>query len=126
VAVEERELEASLSEQMERRNYAAAASLAQRLGKPTEAIRELQRAAIKQYITEYRNASGAMALVQEFQFTADEVARLLDAILEEARASEGERPPWARKRYDGKAMKYLDVEEWISQYGATLKRAASP
>ena len=126
IAVEEHELEASLSEQMERRNYAAAATLAQRLGKPAETIRELQGAAIKQYITEYRNASGTMALVQEFQFTADEVARVLDAILEEVRASEGERPPWARKRYDGKAMKYLDIEEWISQYGAPLKRAASP
>ena len=41
VEVEERELEASLREQMERRNYAAAASLAQRLEKPTETIREL-------------------------------------------------------------------------------------
>ena len=49
--MEDRELEASLSEQMERRNYAAAVSLAQRLGKPTETIRELQMAAIKQYIT---------------------------------------------------------------------------
>jgi hypothetical protein len=124
--VEERELEASLSERMERRNYAAAASVAQRLGKPAEAIKELQRAAIKQYITEYRNAPGAMALVQEFHFTADEVARLLDAILEEGRAREGEKPPWTRKRYDGKIMKYLDVEEWISHYGASLKRAASP
>lgn len=124
--MEERDLEASLREEVERRNYAAAASLAQQLEKPTDTIRELQRAAIKQYITEYRNASGAMALVQEFQFTADEVGRLLDAVLEEATASEGERPPWARKRYDAKTVKYLDVEEWISQYGATLKRAASP
>jgi hypothetical protein len=123
--VEERDLEASLREEVERRNYAAAASLAQQLQKPTEDIRELQRAAIKQYITEYRNAPGAMALVQEFQLTADEVSGLLDAILEEARASEEERPPWARKRYDAKTVKYLDVEEWISQYGATLKRGAS-
>ena len=115
-----------MTEEVERRNYATAVSFAQQLEKPTETIRDLQRAAIKQYITEYRNAPGAMALVQEFQFTADEVGGLLDAILEETKASEGERPPWARKRYDAKTVKYLDVEEWISQYGATLKRAASP
>ena len=77
-----------MREEVERGNYAAAASLAQELEKPTEDIRELQRAAIKQYLTEYRNPSGAMALVQEFQFTADEVDRLLDAILEEARTGE--------------------------------------
>ena len=124
--MEERDLETSLREEVERGNYAAAASLAQQLEKTTDNVRELQRAAIKQCITEYRNAPGAMALVQEFQFTADEVDRLLDAILEEAKASEPERPSWARKRYDAKTAKYLDVEEWISQYGATLKRAARP
>ncbi len=124
--VEESELEALLREQIERRSYAAAVALAQQLGKPAESIKELQRAAIKQYMTEYRNAPGAMALVQEFQFTADELGQLLETILEEARGGREKRPPWARKRYDAKVMKYLDVEEWISQYGANLKRAASP
>jgi hypothetical protein len=124
--VEEHELEASLREQMERRNYAAAVALAQRLEKPAETIRELQEAAIKQYITEYRNAPGAMALLGQFRFTAQEVERLLDAILQEAARAGQKRPSWAKKRYDAKTMKYLDVGEWISQYGAALKRAASP
>ena len=123
--VEERDLEASLREQIERRNYAAAASMAQRLEKPTESIKELQAAAIKQHITEYRNGPGAMALVEEFRFTADEIDRLLVAILEEVRATEGKRPHWAGKRYDAKTVKYLDIEEWISQYGRMLKQAAS-
>ena len=123
--VEERELEALLREQIERRNYAAAASMAQRLEKPTESIKELQAAAIKQHITEYRNGPGAMALVEEFRFTADEIDRLLVAILEEVRATEGKRPHWAGKRYDAKTVKYLDIEEWISQYGRMLKQAAS-
>jgi hypothetical protein len=124
--VEEHELEASLREQVERRNYAAAVALAQRLEKPPETIRELQEAAIKQYITEYRNAPGAMALLGQFRSTAQEVERLLDAILQEAGRAGQEAPSWAKKRYDAKAMKYLDVGEWISQYAAALKRAASP
>jgi hypothetical protein len=124
--VEEHELEASLRELLEHRNYTAAVALAQRLEKPLETIRELQRDAIKQYIVEYRNAPGAMALLEQFQFTAQEVERLLDDILQEAGRAGQERPSWAKKRYDAKAMKYLDVEEWISQYGAALKRAASP
>jgi hypothetical protein len=73
--VEERELEAPLREQIERRNHAAAVALAQQLGKPAEIIKELQGGAIKQYIIEYRNAPGATALIQEFRFTSDEVSR---------------------------------------------------
>ncbi len=118
--------EQELKEQIERRNYAAALALGQRLGKPPETIRELQEATIKQYVTEYRNAPGAVVLVEQFGFTVQEVGQLLDAILQEASGTGGEKPPWARKRYDAKAMKYLDMEEWISQYGAALKRAAIP
>jgi hypothetical protein len=123
--VEERELEASLREQIEGRNYVAAVALAQKLGKPAERIKELQGAAIKQYIIEYRNAPGATALIGEFRFTADEVDRLLEAILEEVKTTGGKRSPMAGRRYDAKTMKYLDVEEWISQYGRTLKQAVS-
>jgi hypothetical protein len=123
--LEGRELEASLREQIEQRNYAAAVSLAERLEEPKERVKELQEAAIKQYITEYRNAQGAVALAQQFRFTDDEVDRLLEAILGEVKRSEGKRPPWAGKRYDVKTMKYFDIEEWISRYGRTLKRAGS-
>lgn len=119
----ERDLEGPLKEEVERGNYAAAASMAEQPEGPTERIREVQEAAIKQYITEYRNASGAMALVQEYRFTDDEIDRLLEGILEEAKRSEGKRLPWARKCFDAKTMKYLDIEEWISHYGKTLKRA---
>ena len=123
--MEERELEASLREQIEGRNYVAAVALAQQLGKPAESVKDLQGAAIKQYIVEYRNAPGATALIGEFRFTADEVDRLLELILEEVKATEGKRSSWAGRRYDAKTMKYLDVEEWISQYGRTLKQAVS-
>ena len=119
---EERDME----EQIERRNYLSAASLAQRLGKPHEVIRELQEAALKQSIVEHRNMPAAVVLVGEFQFTAGEVDRLLGAILEEARAQQDQTPGWAKKRYDPKTMKYLDIEEWISRYGADLKRGANP
>jgi hypothetical protein len=120
--LEDREQEASLREQIERRNYTAAASIAERLEEPKEKIKELQEAALKQYITEYRNAQGAMALAQEFRFTDDEIDRLLEAIIEEVKGSEGKRPPWAGKRYDIKTMKYFDIEEWIAHYERTLKR----
>ncbi len=123
--MEERELEASLSEHIERRNYAAAASIAQQLAEPQERIKELQEAAIKQYITEYRNARGAIALVQEFRFADDEIDRLFEAIIEEARGSGEKRPSWAGRRYDVKTMKYLDIEDWIAHYGRELRRAGS-
>ncbi len=123
--LDERELEASLEEQIGRRNYAAAVSMAERLEKPNERVRELQEAAIKQHITEYRNAPGAIALAQEFRFTDDEIDRLFEAIIEEVRANGGQKPPWAGKRYDIKTMKYFDIEEWITNYGRDLKRAVS-
>ena len=99
--------------------------MAEEQGEPEERTKELQEAAIKQYITEYRNAQGAMALAQEFRFTDDEIDRLLEAIIEEVKGSEGKKPPWAGKRYDIKTMKYFDIEEWIAHYGKTLKRTGS-
>ena len=122
--MEDREQEALLREQIERRNHAAA-SMAERQEKPEERTQELKEVALKQYITEYRNAQGAMALAQEFRFTDEEIDRILGAILEEVKGREGKRPPWAGKRYDVKTMKYLDVQEWIAHYGRELKRAAS-
>lgn len=122
--MEERELD-SLREHIEQGNYAAAASMAERQGEPEERIKGLQEAALKQYITEYRNAQGAMAMAQEFRLTDDEIDRLLEAIIEEVRGSGEKGPPWAGKRYDVKTMKYLDVEEWIAHYGRGLKRAGN-
>ncbi len=98
--MEDTEQEVLLREHVELRNYAAAASMAERMGEPAERIKELQEAAIKQYITEYRNGPGAMALAQEFQFSDDDIDRLLEAIIEEVRARGEEKPPWAGKRYD--------------------------
>jgi len=123
--LEDRELEASLREHIERRNYAAAASVAERLEEPVERIRELQEAAVKQYITEYRNARGAIALVQEFRFTEDEIDRLFEAIVKEAGGSGEKSPSWTGRSYDVKTMKYLNIEEWIAHYGKELKRPAN-
>ena len=92
---------------------------------PEQRAKELQEAALKQYIKEYRNAQGAIALAQEFGFSDDEIDRLLEAIIEEVKRSEGKRHSWAGKRYDIKTMKYLDLEEWIIQHVRTLKRAVS-
>ena len=123
--MEDREREALLREQIERRNHAAVASMAEGQEEPEERNKELQEAALKQYITEYRNAQGAIALAQEFRFSDDQIDRLLEAIMEEVKGSEGKRPPWAGKRYDIKTMKYLDVEEWIAHYGRELKLAGN-
>jgi len=123
--MEDKEREALLREQIERINHAAAASMAEGREEPEQRNKELQEVTLKQYITEYRNAQGAMALAQEFGFSDDEIDRLLEAIIEEVKRSEVKRPPWAGKRYDIKTMKYLDVEEWIARYGRELKRAGN-
>jgi hypothetical protein len=122
--MEDREREALLREQTERRNHAAA-SMGEGQEEPEERAKELQEVALKQYITEYRNAQGAMALVQEFGFSDDQIDRIFGAILEEVKGSEGKKPPWVGKRYDIKTMKYLDVEEWIARYGRELKGAGN-
>jgi hypothetical protein len=118
--LEDRELEASLKEHIERRNYAAAASVAERLEEPVERVRELQEAAVK------RNARGAIALVQEFRFTEDEIDHLFEAIVKEAGGSGEKSPSWTGRSYDVKTMKYLNIEEWIAHYGKELKQAGSP
>ena len=122
--MEDKERDALLREQTERINHAAA-SMGEGQEKPEQGTRELQEATLKQYITEFRNAQGAITLVQEFRFSEDQIDRLLEAIMEEVKGSEGKRPPWAGKRYDVKTMKYLDVKEWIAHYARELKRAAS-
>lgn len=122
--MEDREREDLLREQIERRNHTAA-SMAEGQEEPEERAKELQEAALKQYITEFRNAQGAIGLAQEFRFSDDEIDRLLEAIIEEVKRSEGKRPPWAGKRYDIKTMKYLDVEEWIARYVKELKLAGN-
>lgn len=123
--MEDREREALLREQIERRDHAAAASVAEGQGESEERTKELHETALKQYITEFRNAQGAMALAQEFDFSDDEIDRILGAILEEVKGSGGKRPSWAGRRYDIKTMKYLDVEEWIARYGRELKRVGN-
>ena len=122
--MEDKERDALLREQTERINHAAA-SMDEGQEKPEQRTKELQETTLKQYITEFRNAQGAIALAQEFRFSEDQIDRLLEAIMEEVKGSEGKRLPWAGKRYDVKTMKYFDVKEWIASYGRELKRAAS-
>jgi len=64
-----------------RRNYVLAARLAKESELGGEALKELRRAAVRQFIVEYRNFEGTTLLVGEYEFTSDETRRLIADIL---------------------------------------------
>jgi len=94
------------------RNYVRAVSIAESIGKPAGEIKELQQKSIEQFIIEYRNPQGAIALAEEYHFTRDGIDQLLSDILQEAEGKKG----FDRSQYDIKTMRYLTLEEWIREY----------
>jgi hypothetical protein len=101
-----------LEEAVQDRNYVRAVRIAESIGKPAGEIRELQQEAIKQFIVEFRNPQGAIALAEEYHFVREDVDQLLRGILQEAEGKEG----LDRKQYDIKTMRYLTLGEWIKEY----------
>jgi len=103
-----RELEVAV----QNKNYVRAVRIAESIGKPPGEIKELQQEAIKQFIVEYRNPQGAIALAEEYHFAREDVDQLLRSILQEA----GEKKILDRRQYDIKTMRYLTLGEWIKEY----------
>jgi hypothetical protein len=101
-----------LEEAVQDKNYVRAVRIAESFGKPAGEIKELQQKAFEQFIIEFRNPQGAIALAEEYHFVREDVDRLLRDILQRA---EGKKV-LDRRQYDIKTMRYLTLAEWIKEY----------
>ncbi len=110
----------ALAEAIERRNFVRAEYLARTLNRPQVEIQDLREKAFRQFVVEFRNPHGAIALAKAFNFTGEEVDQILGRILREPRQEEDEKGV-PRRRFDMKTKRYLDLEEWVSQYFRSRK-----
>lgn len=101
-----------LGEAIQSSHYVRAVKIAESIGKPADEIKELQRRAIKEFIVEYRNPHGAIALAEEYHFSKEDMKRLLQEILQDAE----EKKILEKRQYDIKTMRYLTLKEWIKEY----------
>ena len=114
--MEEGEIVDALAEAIESRNYLYAERLARRLNRPEAEVRGLQEKAFKQYLVEFRNPQGATALMKEFNFSREDVSRLLKATLEGTHQKGEKEKGVDTARFDVEAMGYLSLEEWMKKY----------
>jgi len=101
-----------LEEAIQNKNFVRAVKIAESIGKSADEIKEFQQEAIKQFIVEYRNPQGAIALAEEYHFAREDIDQLLRGILQEA----GGKKDLDRRQYDIKTMRYLTLPEWIKEY----------
>jgi len=110
---EARQLEASLRDGIERKNYVRAVRLAQKLGYPDSEVRQLQELALKQMAGDYRNGLALRHLAREWGFSRADVANLLMAALDEyERLSDKKR---LQPAYDVKSGQYLTLRQWVER-----------
>ena len=96
-----------------RHNFVRAVMLAQQHEYPQDKVQYLQRLALKQYASEYRNAQGLSNLIQEYGFSKAEVERILKEVLEEHEVyAQNE----ASRQYDINAMRHITLGEWIENF----------
>jgi len=110
------DLSRDLEEAISKCNYIRAERLARHLNRPEAEIKDLQEKAFRQYVLEYRNPQGAATLVKEFNFSSEDVSRVLRAILQETHEEGPNAKSKTTARFDVEAMGYLGLEEWVKKY----------
>ena len=65
----------------ERRNFVRAAHLAAQAGFDAQEARSLQRAAVRQFIEEFRNFEGAARLISEYRMNREELHEVIGEVL---------------------------------------------
>ncbi|NIQ37961.1 MAG: hypothetical protein GTN81_05160 [Proteobacteria bacterium] len=113
---EEQDVSKDLEEGLRQKNFVRAEGLARILNRSESEIRDYQEKAFRHHVVEVRNPQGAIALAREFNFTKDEVDQLLVKILQEASEEEAQGTVEARRRFDMRTKRYLDLEEWVREY----------
>lgn len=104
-------LRQELDHVLAKRNFVRAIRLAQELDLPEERIRDLQRAAFRQFVMEYQNFEGARQLIAAYDITAAELKEL---------AAEAEQKPELQSRstlsWQFGQTAYLSIAEQIRRF----------
>lgn len=104
---EELKIKQELEAALRYKNFVRAEVLARQLKKPDHEIKELQKKALHQFIVEFRNAEGVLALAQEYKFTKEELGSFLRQLLSSSPGAE---------QFDVKTMNFLNLQEWLQKY----------
>lgn len=76
ISEDELRIKQELAEALRLKNFVRAELLARQAKRPDQEIKELQKKALHQFIVEFRNAEGVIALTQEYQFHQSRIKKL--------------------------------------------------
>lgn len=105
------QLQAEMDQLLAKRNFVRAVSLAQKLELSEQRIRQLQQAAVQQYVLEYQNFAGAVQLLHDYGFTAIELNDLCTRISAQLTLSNQPTFSWQFGQ-----TAYLSVTEQVQQF----------
>lgn len=71
-----------------------------------------RRETIKRFLMEYRNLPGALALARTWGLSSEEMHRLIQEVRKEA----SEKGLLGKKQFDIHTMRYLSLEEWLTEH----------
>lgn len=108
---EEQKIAQEFEEALRLKNFVRAELLARQLAKPDQEIKELQKKGLHQFIVEFRNAEGVLALAQEYKLTPEELGSFLRQLMSLSPAT---------KQFDIKAMNFLNLQEWLQKHFSFL------
>lgn len=103
---DEPRIKQELEEALRLKNFVRAELLARQLKRPEQEIKELQKKALHQFIVEFRNAEGVLALAKEYQFTKEELGIFLRELMSQEAGT---------KQFDIKTMNFLNLQEWLQK-----------
>lgn len=104
---EEQKIVREFEEALRLKNFVRAELLARQLKKPHQEIKELQKKALQQFILEFRNAEGVLALAQEYKLTPAELGSFFRQLIS---------PSPSTKQFDIKTMNFLNLQEWLQKH----------
>lgn len=107
ISEDEPRIKQELAEALRLKNFVRAASLAQQLNRPDHEIKELQKKALYQFIGEFRNAEGVLALAQEYQLPKEELRSFFQQLMSQGPGT---------KQFDIKTMNFLSLQEWLQKH----------
>jgi len=96
-----------LEEALRLKNFVRAEFLARQFERPNQEIKELQKKALQQFIVEFRNAEGVLALAKEYKFSKEELGSFLRQLMSHSLAT---------KQFDIKTMNFLNLQEWLQKH----------
>ncbi len=115
-ADQEKDLDEELAKALENKNYTRAAWIAKRLNKSKDELQSIQEKALRQFIVDYRNPQAVETLLKEYQFSNEQLERLIQDILQNAYQDGTTEKKDAKTQFDVGTMRFLKLDEWIERY----------